>query len=215
MVPTNSRKSIWRKSWDDYTHSLHSGKVWTGELIALAISGALAIILVPPAWSEELQAWFAAAVVISTGFAIALLLYLLSFVSAPFRLLKERDNTVYELRAQVDKDSDPRLAVPNLHILDPKFDGVEYDSNGRKLGRFSAGFSTDVITTVERVSLRVSETTLDAIDWPSEYVNMGVWFGFGFKTELPEWMGYGPHTGEILAYTKEGSWRSAAFEFTL
>lgn len=117
-----------------------------------------------------------------------------------------------------ESDAAPIVDTASLHIDNPHMignrvsDEAEYNRRripiGIRIAIIEGSFSTDGVTTVERIALKVAGKQIEASGWRPDEIFGGVLQGFNFTIELPKWMHRGEFQAEIIALA-DGRWRKS------
>ena len=82
-------ESWWQRGQQLALHSVHSAWFWVIEIIALPISGAVGMSIIPEHWSDASTIWAGAGIAVGVAFLLALFVAAGSFVFAPYSIAKD------------------------------------------------------------------------------------------------------------------------------
>jgi len=89
MKPYPLSQSTLGRALRDTGYALHTKRFWAAELIALALSSALAVTVAPSSWTDSTTAWFSAGIALSTAGVLVLVILMGSSIVAPYRQRNE------------------------------------------------------------------------------------------------------------------------------
>jgi hypothetical protein len=138
------------------------------------------------------------------------LLFLARVILAPYWLYRESQREIQMLQAKIEEQANLSIDTPTLHFHNLSMHQIsppalsEGMSQAIRPAQVSGVWEGTGAPVIERIGVIMGGEQLDALNWHPQGPMVGGATSLNFVVRLPDWVGSGEYTAQVIAFLKGG-----------